>query len=49
MDVLEAKGVIGAADGSKPREVLTTLAAGRQGVAPAPDESIHNENEKSTF
>lgn len=49
MDVLEAKGVIGAADGSKPREVLTTLAAGRQGVAPAPDEAIHNENEKSTF
>jgi len=26
MDVLEAKGVIGPADGSKPREVLTTLS-----------------------
>ncbi|TSC69935.1 MAG: putative cell division FtsK/SpoIIIE [Parcubacteria group bacterium Gr01-1014_49] len=28
MDVLEAKGVIGAADGSKPREVLTSKSAG---------------------
>jgi DNA segregation ATPase FtsK/SpoIIIE, S-DNA-T family len=27
MDVLEAKGVIGAADGSKPREVLTVVAS----------------------
>ncbi len=34
MDVLEAKGVIGAADGSKPREVLT-----RGGAPPAPDET----------
>ena len=28
MDVLEAKGVIGAADGSKPRQVLTSSQAG---------------------
>ena len=28
MDVLEAKGVIGAADGSKPREVLTVVSNG---------------------
>ncbi len=34
MDVLEAKGVIGPADGSKPREVLS-----RGGAAPAPEES----------
>ncbi|HVM58884.1 MAG TPA: DNA translocase FtsK, partial [Candidatus Paceibacterota bacterium] len=32
MDVLEAKGVIGPADGSKPREVLS-----RTGAAPASD------------
>lgn len=31
MDVLEAKGVIGAADGSKPREVLTRTSAPLQG------------------
>lgn len=31
MDVLEMKGVIGPADGSKPREVLTALSAGKQG------------------
>lgn len=35
MDVLEAKGVIGQADGSKPREVLTAAGAQRP---PAPDE-----------
>ncbi len=34
MDVLEAKGVIGSADGSKPREVLTAAAAGRQTELP---------------
>ncbi len=47
MDVLEAKGVIGAADGSKPREVLTGIPAGRQGNAAILDES--GENEKSVF
>lgn len=36
MDVLEAKGVIGAADGSKPREVLT--AAGASAAANAPED-----------
>jgi DNA segregation ATPase FtsK/SpoIIIE, S-DNA-T family len=36
MDVLEAKGVIGAADGSKPREVLT--AAGRSAETAEHDE-----------
>ncbi|HYD92951.1 MAG TPA: DNA translocase FtsK [Candidatus Paceibacterota bacterium] len=33
MDLLEEKGVIGAADGSRPRDVLT-----RTGAAPAPEE-----------
>jgi len=33
MDVLEAKGVIGAADGSKPREILTTPAAQQNNVS----------------
>jgi S-DNA-T family DNA segregation ATPase FtsK/SpoIIIE len=33
MDVLEERGVIGPADGSKPREILTTLPTGRQGNA----------------
>ena len=36
MDVLEARGVIGSADGSKPREVLTRGAAG--GMEPAPED-----------
>jgi len=36
MDVLEAKGVIGAADGSKPREVLSV--AGRSGNESSDDE-----------
>jgi len=36
MDVLEAKGVIGSADGSKPREVLTR--AGAAPVEPASDD-----------
>ncbi len=45
MDVLEAKGVIGAADGSKPREVLTALPVGRQGIASASDEVLDDENE----
>ena len=42
MDVLEAKGVIGAADGSKPREILTTPSAVRQEGASAPgaDEDV---------
>jgi S-DNA-T family DNA segregation ATPase FtsK/SpoIIIE len=35
MDVLEAKGVIGAADGSKPREILS--AAGRPDATPDED------------
>lgn len=38
MDVLEAKGVIGAADGSKPREVLT-----RGGSVQTPEESDDEE------
>jgi S-DNA-T family DNA segregation ATPase FtsK/SpoIIIE len=32
MDVLEAKGVIGSADGSKPREVLTATGRPPEGV-----------------
>jgi S-DNA-T family DNA segregation ATPase FtsK/SpoIIIE len=36
MDVLEAKGIIGAADGSKPREVLS--ASGASHGSPLPDE-----------
>ncbi len=44
MDVLEAKGVIGAADGSKPREVLTTLPASRQGLTSAPNEAAEDES-----
>lgn len=47
MDVLEAKGVIGAADGSKPREVLTTAATGKQGSATNLKES--STNEESVF
>jgi len=31
MDVLEERGIIGPADGSKPREVLTVMPAGRHG------------------
>ena len=38
MDVLEAKGVIGAADGSKPREVLTVVGGARTGDGP--DEEV---------
>ena len=34
MDVLEAKGVIGGADGSKPREILSA----HTGAAAAPDD-----------
>ncbi len=47
MDVLEAKGVIGAADGSKPREVLTAAAPSRQGGMSGRDESL--EDTESTF
>lgn len=38
MDVLEAKGVIGPADGSKPREVLTAQSAGKKADAFGLDE-----------
>ena len=38
MDVLEARGVIGAADGSKPREVLTVAPTKRRDDAPIPGE-----------
>lgn len=38
MDVLESKGVIGAADGSKPREILS--AAGRPAADTAEDETF---------
>lgn len=49
MDVLEEHGIIGPADGSKPREVLTTLPTGRQGNAAAPISSALTENEEETF
>lgn len=38
MDVLEAKGIIGPADGSKPREVLS------RGGAPDPNDDGHNDD-----
>lgn len=38
MDVLEAKGVIGAADGSKPREILS--AGSRTGTPPLDEEDV---------
>ena len=41
MDVLEAKGVIGSADGSKPREVLTRAASG---IAP-----VHGDENQEDF
>jgi S-DNA-T family DNA segregation ATPase FtsK/SpoIIIE len=47
MDVLEAKGIIGAADGSKPREVLTAAATGRQGNTAVLNDS--SPNEESVF
>ena len=37
MDVLEAKGVIGSADGSKPREILSVVAGG--GAVPEEDDA----------
>jgi len=37
MDVLEAKGVIGAADGSKPREILTNVSATRVATSDTDD------------
>jgi S-DNA-T family DNA segregation ATPase FtsK/SpoIIIE len=40
MDVLESKGVIGGADGSKPREVLS-----RSGGAPMPEEPLEDVQE----
>jgi S-DNA-T family DNA segregation ATPase FtsK/SpoIIIE len=49
MDVLEARGVIGAADGSKPREVLTTLPAGRQGNGVRPASTPDAANEEEVF
>ena len=49
MDVLEARGVIGAADGSKPREVLTTLPAGRQGNGVRPASAPDAANEEEVF
>ncbi|MDP2665534.1 MAG: DNA translocase FtsK, partial [bacterium] len=49
MDVLEEHGIIGPADGSKPREVLTTLPTGRQGNATAPISPALDENEEEMF
>lgn len=43
MDVLEAKGVIGPADGSKPREVLTASPSARQ------DTITENETQRESF
>ncbi len=45
MDVLEAKGVIGGADGSKPREVLTAAAGSRPGAATAPGDTPSEEED----
>ncbi|MEJ0053598.1 MAG: DNA translocase FtsK 4TM domain-containing protein [bacterium] len=47
MDLLEAKGVIGTADGSKPREVLT--AAGAAAAASSADLSPSEDEEPSVF
>jgi DNA segregation ATPase FtsK/SpoIIIE-like protein len=41
MDVLEEHGVIGPADGSKPREVLTAMPARRPETSPA--DTLENE------
>ncbi len=49
MDVLEAKGVIGPADGSKPREVLTVQSSSRQNPASGPNGSIGNGEEEHLF
>lgn len=49
MDVLEAKGIIGAADGSKPREVLTRLPNGRQETVSSLGEHVDDGNAKSIF
>ena len=49
MDVLEAKGVIGGADGSKPREVLTVQATGKQMHTTSFDESPENDDGKPVF
>jgi len=48
MDVLEAQGVIGPSDGSKPREVLTVPPTDRRG-APAEDRSALNRKEEDSF
>ena len=48
MDVLEAQGVIGPSDGSKPREVLTVLSADKRG-APVEDKAILNGKEGNSF
>ncbi len=49
MDVLEAKGVIGGADGSKPREVLTVQTTGKQVHTTGFDESPENDDGKPVF
>ena len=49
MDVLEAKGVIGPADGSKPREVLTVQSSSKQNPISGPNGSIGNGEEDQLF
>lgn len=50
MDVLEEHGIIGPADGSKPREVLTVSPTGRSGSAPIRGAvPLENESEDETF
>jgi S-DNA-T family DNA segregation ATPase FtsK/SpoIIIE len=53
MDVLEARGVIGPADGSKPREVLASTPTGRQGNTvqntPMGSGAVFGEDEEETF
>ena len=49
MDVLEMKGVIGPADGSKPREVLTAQPSSKQGGVMGLGESIEDKKEDQLF
>lgn len=48
MDVLEARGIIGAADGSKPREVLSPITADKQ-VPVSAGKLIENEGAETDF
>ncbi len=46
LDILESEGVIGPADGAKPREVLTNEATGEHGFEEEPEDEASEEEEK---